>query len=163
MGLDPAAIAKLIEGFFTGENEIVLTPYNFNDTKVLLGVPPVPLIGLDFISAKNTNRKAKRFQCLTGSATFCHNNNLAGVIELGMLSGSLSQGHIQINDFVGIAFPILIQDKSSGGTSTVLGTGCSLIETPEWRRAAAPGLTIWTFEADRLLISHGVHLPEVSR
>lgn len=163
MGLDVTAVARLLESYFTGENEIVLTPYDFNDTKVLLGVPPTPLIGLDYISAKLVNRKAKRFQCLTGSATFCNNVNLAGVIELGMLSGSLSQGHIQINDFTGIPFPILIQDNSSGGTSTVVGTGCSLIETPEWRRDAVPGLTIWTFEVDRLLISHGVHMPEVSQ
>jgi hypothetical protein len=163
MGLDVAAIAKLVTGYFTGESDIVLTPYDFNDTKVLLGVPPTPLIGLDYISVRHTNRKAKRFQCLTGSATFCSNVCTAGVIELGMLSGSLSQGHIQINDFTGIPFPILILDKSSGGTSTVAGTGCQLIETPEWRRDAVPGLTIWTFEADRLLVSHGIHLPEVSQ
>jgi len=163
MGLDPAAIAKLLDGYFTGENEIVLTPYDFNDTTVLLGVPPVPLIGLDYISAKLVNKISMRFQCLTGKAAFCSNVNLAGVIELGMLAGSLSQGHIQINDFVGIPYPILIQDKSSGGTSMIAGTGCKLVETPEWRRDAVPGLTIWTFEADRLFISHGIHLPEVSQ
>lgn len=163
MGLDIAAVANLVADYFTGENDVVLLPYDFNDTKVLLGVPPVPLIGLDYISARPLSRKAKRFQCLTGSATFVHNISLAGVIELGMLSGSMSQGHIQVNDFAGIPFPILIQDISSGGTSTVIGTGCQLIETPEWRRDAVPGLTIWTFEADRLLVSHGVHLPEVSQ
>jgi len=158
MGSSIKQIAKLL-----GDKDLLETiayaPYKFTDNKVLFGAPPTPLIGLDFITARHLNPQRKRFQCLTGRGVFASNINTAGVIEVGIMTGSLSQGLIEVMQATGIPYPIIIQDISSGGTSSVIATACQLVETPEWKRELMTGVTVYTFESARLFINHGIKLP----
>lgn len=156
MGLSLKEAAGIM-GLYPLSDKIDYTPYSFTDVKVLLGAPPMPVVGLDFVSARSVNPPRKRFQGLTGKAVFVSNNNQAGIIEFGTLSGSLSQGYIEIMQLTGIPYPIIIGDVS--GTGGVIATACQLVETPEWRRALRPELTLYTFETARMFVQHGIRLP----
>lgn len=161
MGVDVSAVARLLDQYFTGEDEIALNHYSFTDSKVLLGVPPAPLIGLDYVSVRYAAPQTKRFQCLSGQAIFASNVNRSGVVEVGMMAGSLTQGYIDVQELLGIPYPIIIEDNKSGGTSQVIANQCRLVETPEWKRQAVPGLTIYTFETAEIAVAHGIRLPFV--
>lgn len=152
-----AAIAKLL-GAFTG-GKIDYLPHDIGNVKIMYGLPPVKLGGFDYVMAYRTNREASLVMSLTTSGVFVNNRNKAGIIEFGLLEGSLSGGAVQIANMTGIPFPVAITDTSSMGTSTVLGSACRAIRTPEWRRALFPSLTIYTLHTPRLLISQGVRLP----
>jgi len=139
--------------------EIAYLPHSISDIKIIYGVPPVPIIGLNYIWAKHNVPQVKLFKCLTSSGVFGSNLNTSGIIEIGILDGSLSCGGIQIMGLTGIPFPIIVTDLNSGGTSTVVATACRQAGTPEWRKEAFVGVQIFTFETPRLLISQGIKLP----
>lgn len=135
-------------------------PYNLKDTTVMLGIPQLPIVGLQYCWARHTAPRRRRIQCMTGKGVFVSNLNTAGVMEIGILSGTVSNGQIQAMQLTGIPYPVIMIDEKSGGTSSAIGTACQLIATPEWRRAAFPGITVYTFETARLIISHGIRLEE---
>lgn len=146
-------------GVWPLDERMDLKPYKFANTKILFGALFSPLRGVNYVSAKPVNPKTKRFQCLTGSGQFVHNVNQSGIIEIGMLRGSPSQGRIELENLAGIPYPIVINDTSSGGTSSVVATECQMVSTPEWRRDALPDTNVYTFETTRILIVHGIQLP----
>ena len=158
MTLDAKALAQTL-GVFPKTNDMVLKPYSFNDTKVIFGAPPFPLVGLEYVMARHVNQQTKRFQCLSGRGVFASNVNQSGIIELGFLRGSPSQFDVQLAQLSGVPFPIVLMDLASGGSSQVVATGCQLTETPEWRREALPGINVYTFETTRLFVAHGIQLP----
>jgi hypothetical protein len=133
-------------------------PYNIKNTQFLYGAPPVPITGLQYVFAKHDYAQTKLVKCLTGKGIFVSNQSKSGLIELALMQGSPTCAGIQIVDFTGIPFPILITDLDSGGTSTVIASACRRVDTPEWRREAMPGLSIFTFATPRLLISDGLRL-----
>lgn len=158
MGLSAKDVARILGGQELNEF-INYTPYDFSKVTISVGVPPMPIIGLDYVSARFINPRKKRFQCLTGRGVFASNTNTAGVIEFGILGGSLSQGVVEIIELTGIPYPIIINDSTTGGTSSVVASACQQVSTPEWKRGAVPGLTIYTFETTRMFINHGLRLP----
>lgn len=160
MGISVDQLASVL-GLAPLRDEMSLLSYSFTDTKILLGAPPFPLVGLQYVSARHINPQVKRFQCLSGRGAFAHNVNQAGVVEIGMLRGSPAQGQIEIAQVTGIPYPIVVQDLASGGTAQVLATACQLVKTPDWKREAVPGVNVYTFETTRLFIAHGIQLPYI--
>ena len=150
-------LTKIVNSI-SADGNVNYQAYDIRDTNFFYGVPPVPIIGVDYISASFTAARTRMFRCLTGNAVHASNLNISGTIEVGLLSGSVSGAAIQMMNFTGVPFPIFIEDGKSGGTSTVTGTACRLIDTPEWRRDRTPGLDIYTFSVDKLVISHGIRL-----
>ncbi len=152
-----SAIAKLL-GAFSGA-KIDYVPYSMDDVVIMYGIPPFKVGSVDYVFAQHANAEARLVMGLNAEGVFVNNKNKSGIIEFGLLNGSLSGGAIQVANMTGIPFPVAITDKSSKGTSTVLGSACRMIATPGWRRALFPGLTIYTLHTPRLLISQGVRLP----
>lgn len=140
--------------------EVNYAPYNLKDTTVMLGTPQVPMVGLQYCFARFNSPRRRLIQSLNTKGVFVSNLNTAGTMEIGLLSGTVSNGQIQAMQLTGIPFPIVMVDEKSGATSSAIGTACQLIATPEWRRAAFPGVTVYTFETARLIISHGIRLEE---
>lgn len=141
-------------------NELVgspnYTPYNLKQTIVSVGVPQIPIKGLHSFSAWHTSSRRRLVMSMTGDGVFVHNKNTAGVVEISILAGSASCAEIQIMQLTGIPFPIVAVDTKSNGTSSAVATACQLIQTPPWRRGRTPGITVYTFETPRLVLSHGV-------
>lgn len=158
MGISADQLAKLL-GVHPESLQLELLAYSFNDTKVLIGAPLKPLLGLEYVSARHLNPQTKRFQCLSGRGVFASNTNQAGIIEIGLLRGSPAQGSIELAQLSGIPYPIIMQDIASGGSSQVVATACQMTSTPEWKREAVPGVNVFTFETTRLFIAHGLQLP----
>lgn len=156
-----AKLARVLDGILSGP-EIQYTRWNFNDTKIVVGAPPFPLDGLDFITARYAAPQAKLFKCLTGGGIFASNVNQSGIIEIGIAQWAVGNGSFQIADLTGIPFPVMIEDIASGGTSTVIASACRQTDKPAWTRQAIPGVYTYTFETPRILISHGIHLPFVA-
>lgn len=154
-------VASVLDFFVGGGEEIDYQHYCLNDTHVKLGIPPIDARGVDFVAARYLAAQNTLFQCLTGKGVFASNENTSGVIELGVLNGSVTQGHIDIMQLTGIPFPINLADTSSGGTSVVTATGCRMLEIPEWRRDAFPGVVVYTFTSSRMYINHGLRLPVI--
>jgi hypothetical protein len=141
-------------------DQLAYLPYSINDVAVAFGAPPAPIVSLDYVFARHNAPQNKMFSSLTGSGVFVVNANQSGIVEFGIMNGSISAGVIEVAQTLGIPFPITITDLSSGGTSSVLATACREVETPEWRREAFPGVRVYTFETPRLLIFHGIRLPQ---
>jgi len=158
MSIGVETVASLL-GLFPATGRIDYTPYDFRDVSVLFGAPIVELRGLDYVLARHNAPQTKRFQCLRGGGVFVSNVNSSGIIEIGVMGGSVSQGQIELMQATGIPYPVIIQDKSSGGSSQVIATACQLVQTPEWKRAAVPETVVYTFETTRLFVAHGVRLP----
>lgn len=134
--------------------------YNINDTKVAVGLPPVPMVGIEYVSASMLNNQVTRMSTLNNKGVFVSNGNMAGVVEIGLLSESASVGAIQAYSLVGLPIPIYSTDIKTAGTSFIFADACRVVKTPQWKRAAAPGITIFSFETNRLIISHGLRLSE---
>ncbi|MCK5610778.1 hypothetical protein KAR91_53390 [Candidatus Pacearchaeota archaeon] len=135
-------------------------PYNINDTIVTYGTPPIPLKGLEYVMATHNNAQVRLIMSLTAKGVFVGNLNGAGIIEVGLMADCASAGAIQAYSFTGVPMPIFSTDAKTGGTSLVAAAECRLIKTPPWRRALAPGITIFTFSTPRLIINHGVRQTE---
>jgi len=145
-------------------NELVGTPsykpYNLTQTKVTIGIPQIPIVGLHNFVAWHSAPRRRLVLSMTGGGVFVSNLQTAGIIEMHILSGTRSCGQIQVMQLTGIPYPIAAVDTESSGTSSVLGTACQLVSTPHWRRSKRPGITVYTFETPRLIVSHGVRRPE---
>lgn len=131
-------------------------PYNITDTSITLGIPQIPITGFQYVWANFDAPQKVMVKSLNGKAIWVSNSNKTGTIEFALLPGTLSNGQIEIMTLTGIPFPISIVDKSTGGTSRVLGVSCQLVSTPEWRRDLMPGLNVYTFATNRLEIFHGI-------
>lgn len=137
-------------------------PYNIKNTSIMYGIPPVPIRGLQYIFAQHTNPRTALIMGLTGSGVFVGNKNQSGIIEIGILEGTVSGGGIQLLELTGIPFPIMVTDTTSGGTSTVIATACRLVGTPQWRRDRLPDIKPYTFAVENLAISDGVRLVDAA-
>ena len=135
-------------------------PYDLRDTVIMYGVPPVPIKGLEYVYAQHMQPRTKLVMSLTGDGVFVGNQNQAGIIEIDIMTGSVSCAGIEVMELTGIPFPMAITDKSTAGTSTVLASACRRVGTPEWRREAFPGISVFTFATPRLLISDGLRMLE---
>ena len=142
--------------------EVDYLPWNIRDVEIFYGTPPVPVHGLEYVFARHNRAQTKRVGSLTGKGCYVNNINKSGIIEFATLRGTVTGGGVEIAEATGIAFPMNIVDKSSGGTSQVAALSCRRVGTPEWRRDEFPGLAIFTFECDNLVISEGVRLPDLS-
>ena len=140
--------------------EVNYLPHDIRDVLVLYSVPPVPVRGLEYVAAWYSTPQTRLVMGLTGNGVYINNNNKSGIIEFATITGTVTGAGVQVAELTGIPFPIVITDKSSGGTSSVAALSCRLITTPEWRRAALPGVDVFTFAAERLEISTGVRLAD---
>jgi hypothetical protein len=155
-------IAEIL-GLYPQTNDVDQVPYCFTDTLVMVGWPLTVLGGLDFVRCRFLAPRAKRFSSLGGGAAFLSNRNTSGEIELRFSQGAFSVAHMELFDTVGVAMPIAIQDLSSGGTGTVIGVGCRVIDKGEFvRESEAPQITI-KIEVDRMVMYHGLRLPAITR
>jgi len=150
------SLVSLIKEAFSDQPN--LRAYDIGEVKILYGVPPVKIVGLEYIFAKHDAPQTRHIKCLTGGGPFVGNVSSAGIIELGILTGSASCAGIQVMEMTGIPFPISVADLGTGGTSFVAASACRRVDTPEWRREAISGLTIFTFKAARLAMSDGLRL-----
>jgi hypothetical protein len=131
-------------------------PHNIKEVEVFYGLPPVRVEGLQYVSGRHNNPQTRRIPSLTGHGAFVSNLDKSGIIEIGVLDGSSTCASIQVTDALGIPFPIAVTDLNTAGTSTLAGSACRLVGTPEWRRGLFPGSKIYTFEVDALMISDGL-------
>ena len=146
-------IQKLQEAF---GDEPDFVAYGINYTTVTLGTPPAPIKGLEYIAASHRAPQNNLIMSMNGRGVFAGNRNKSGLIELALMPDSPSVGVIQAFMLAGIPVPIFATDSSTSGTSTFFAPACKPIKTPEWRRAATPGLTVYRFQAETLYITHGI-------
>ena len=151
-------IAEVI-GLYPQTGDVNQLPYCFTDTSVMVGVPLVPLSGLDSVRCRFIAPRAKRFPSLGGGACFLSNRNTSGEINLRFGQGAFSVANIELQNASGIPIPIVISDISSGGTANILGTACRLVEVGEFVREEEAPLIEFRLEADRMTLFHGLRLP----
>lgn len=156
------AILKVLGDHIPAE-EIIYAPYSIADTKIMYGIPAQTVVGLDYIVVRHNHPQTKCMMGLTGAGLFATNRNQSGIVEIGLLSGTISCGGFDAMDILGIPFPLAIVDKACGGSSGIVATACKRVGTPEWARRAAVGVDVYTFESPRLLIAHGLRLPVFER
>lgn len=135
-------------------------PYSIAKIDIFYGAPPVPVVGLHYIFARHNVPQTRLIMSLNSSGVFAGNNNKSGIIEMGIMNGSLTCAGFQLMDTTGIPFPIIAVDRTSGGSSQVVASACRRVNTPEWRRAALPGIDIYTFETPRLYMFDGLRIVE---
>ena len=141
------------------EGRVNYVPYNINDTLVTIGLPPVALVGIEYVWARHDNPQTAAVKCLTGKSIFVSNTSQAGTIEIALLGSGVSSAAIEAMELTGIPFPINIIDRKTID-SRVTGDACRLVGTPQWRRALNPDLDIFTFAVSRLFLSRGLRLQE---
>jgi hypothetical protein len=151
-----STLIQIISGVL---GDIIYTPHSMANVEVRIGVPPLPLKGLGYVFAYHNNPQSKMIMSLNGKGVFVGNRNKSGVVELGIMDATISTAELQILEMTGIPFPIVITDTSTAGTSTVVGSACRRVGTPQWRREASPSLQIYTLATPRLLVSGGIRLP----
>jgi hypothetical protein len=152
--------ASDILNILTGHDGLFYRPYSPSDIIITAGAPPVCVGGWDYVWARYNNPQNKRFPNLGGRGVFVSNTDKSGLLEIGILQGMISGGALDILDTAGVAVPIVVLDKGSGGTSGVVATACRRVSTPEWRRQKLPEIVPFTFEVTHMEISWGLQLPE---
>ncbi len=131
--------------------------YDFTNVKVSIGLPPVPLKGLDYVTARLDNPPTSRIMSLTGAGIFVNNQNTSGTIEIACQGSSAASSTIELMNLTGIPYPIsLIDTGTTAGMGQVIGTACRRVGTPDWRRSKFPDLDLFTFQCVRLFISNGL-------
>jgi len=135
-------------------------PHNMADVRLFYGVPSVPISGLDYIFAMHDNPQTVMKMSLTGQGRYINNNNQSGTIEFGLISGSVSNGLMQLAIATGIPLPIVCYDTNSAGTSWAVAGAATRVGTPEWRKERALGIEVYTFKTANLLMSAGIKQPE---
>jgi hypothetical protein len=153
-------IAEVL-GLYPQTEDVPQKPYYMLDTVVLVGTPFTPLSGLDSVRVKYLAPRARRFPSLGGGACFLSNRNTGGEINLRFGQGAFSIAELELLSATGAALPIIIQDASSGGTASVIGTGCRIIDKGEFIREGQAPLVEFRFEADRMILFHGLRLPYI--
>lgn len=160
---NPIKTAAEILGFYPQTGDVNQLPYCFTDTVVVVGALFTPLSGLDRVKCRFLHPRVKRFSSLGGGGSFLSNRNTGGEIELVFAQGAFAMAHMELFDYTGIPAPIVISDISSGGTATVIGTGCRVVDKGEFlREKEAPPITV-TIEADRMVLMHGLRLPSINK
>jgi hypothetical protein len=154
-------IAEIL-GLYPQTNDVNQVPYCFTDTQVMVGWPLTSLQGLDFIRCRFLAPRAKRFSSLGGGSVFLSNRNTSGEIELRFAQGAFSLAHLELFDASGVPMPIAISDISSGGTGTVIGVGCRVIDKGEFAREAEAPMVTLKLEVDRMVMFHGLRLPAIT-
>lgn len=153
-------MGSLIEAVNKLVGDVNYLPYSMADTFMTVGAPPVTVKGLQYVFANRMNRSVGMRMSLNAKGIYLDNQNKSGIVEFAVLSNTVTTGAMELMNLTGIAGPIFITDKSTKGTSTVLGTKAKLIQTPEWRRSKFPNLQIFTYHVASLNISHGVRFAE---
>lgn len=156
---NPLKTVAEILGLYPQTGDVNQLPYCFTDTAVLLGVPLVPLSGMDSIRCRFVAPRAKRFSSLGGGGCFLSNRNTSGEINLRFGQGAFSVAQVELQNAAGIPVPIVVADISSGGTATILGTACRLVDVGEFVREGEAPLVEFRLEADRMVMYHGLRLP----
>lgn len=133
-------------------------PYDYEDLVILFGTPPIQLGGLDSITAKRLHSPSVFKPNFGGGGLFLSNRNISGEVRLRFIGASWSLGHIEIFDALGAPVPFLVTDIGSGGTSTVVGAACKVVDKGEWTRGAEAPMVEITLQADKLWFFHGVRL-----
>lgn len=151
-----AELTSLLNSFGDVEN-INFVPHDIRNTKVFYGLPPVPFVGVEFVEAKHDAPRTRMVKCLTGGGVHVDNKNSAGEISIGLMEGTVTGGAVEVMNFTGIPFPIFIQDLGSAA-SVVIALDCRLVETPPWKRAATPGIDVYTFSTKSMFMLHGIRL-----
>lgn len=151
-------LTKQIQEMFSDEPNF--RPYNIKNNIILYGAPPVPFKGINYLYSRYNNPQTKLVMCLKGTGIFVSNRDQSGIIEVGILDGSVSCAGIQVMESTGIPFPIAVIDTDSGGLSSIAASACRRVGTPEWRRDKVVGIKTFTFETPRLFISDGLRLLE---
>ena len=140
--------------------ETPLLEYCFTDTIVMYGSPLVTrLMGLNAVRCRFLAPRAKRFSSLGGGAVFLSNRNRGGEIDLEFLQGIASLASVEMLDESGAAMPIVVQDLASGGTSTVIGTSCRVVNKGEYVRERENPVVVVTLAVSRMAMFHGLRLP----
>lgn len=150
-------VAKVKNAFSEEPN---FRPYDIRRTVITYGIPPIPLRGIQYVFARHNVQQNKLIMGLSGQGVFVSNQNQSGIIEFGILNGSVACAEIELMELTGIPMPIVLTDLDTDGTSTVLASGCRRTGSPEWRRELLPGIDVYTFETPLLLISDGLRLVE---
>jgi len=154
-------IAEII-GVYPQTSDVNQVPYCMTDSVVNVGWPLTRMGGLDFIKCRFLTPRAKRFPSLGGGACFLSNRNTGGEMEFRFAQGAFSLAHLELFDGFGVAMPIVITDIGTGGTASVVGVGCRVIDKGEWKREKeAPPVTV-KLEIDRMAMFHGLRLPAIT-
>jgi len=130
--------------------------YDLSKVVLTVGAPPIILHGIDYIMSAHRVPQNRMVMGLNAKGKFVSNRNKSGLIEFGLMANTISTGILEILQLAGVAFPISVIDRTTNATSAVFASKCRRVGTPEWRRAAAPELEIFTFHTPRLLKSEGV-------
>lgn len=154
---NPVQLIAEYLGKYLPSEEMNLLPYCFTDTKVMFGSPLKPVIGLDSIRCRFLAPRAKKFSSLGGGACFLSNRNTGGEIILRYLP-SFSVAFTELINASGVSVPIIMSDVSSGGTATVIGTACRLVDVGEFAREQEISLVEFKFQSDRMTMFHGLRL-----
>ena len=153
-------IAEII-GLYPQTSDINQVPYCFTDTKVMFGAPPVPLSGLDSVRIRFIAPRVKRFSSLGGNACFLSNRNTSGEIILRFGQGAFSIAQMELMNALHMSIPLVVFDKSSGGTSIIIGNACRVVDVGEFIREGEAPFVEFKLEADQLVLSHGLRVPYI--
>jgi hypothetical protein len=132
--------------------------YDITMVVISVGAPVIAVEGWNYVWARHNQPQTRLVMSLGGNGVFVGNRNQSGMIEIGIMGETASSAGIQALEMTGIPLPIHIADGTTGGTGFVLGTACRQVGTPEWRREKIPGMNIFTFATDRLIVSPGLRL-----
>lgn len=156
---NPFKTVAEILGVYPQSEDVDQYPYYFNDTAVLYGTPLTKLSGLDSVKCRYLFQRVERFSSLGGGACFLSNRNTGGEINLRFGQGAFSIAHVELMSAAGAALPLVISDIASGGTASVLGTGCRVVDKGEFIREGQAPLVEFRLKADRMIMFHGFRLP----
>lgn len=87
------------------------------------------------------------------------NRNTSGEIVLDFAQGAVSLAHLELLSAAGVAMPLVISDISTGGTASVIGTGCRVVDKGDFERSETAGTISVKLEADRMGLFHGLRMP----
>ena len=132
--------------------------YDSKDLLLLFGAPSVQLSGLHRLRIRRLHPRAKFYSGLGGGGAFLSNRNTSGELELTFHGSAWSLAHIEIFDAIGAPQPIMISDLGTGGTSTVIGSACRVVDIGDWQRGKEiPPVTV-IMKTERLYYFHGARL-----
>lgn len=157
MGNPLQAMAAALD--FMPSGELNFRPYDMEKIIMLIGlIPPVQMRGVDSVTAKRLHPQHVFKPNLGGGGIFLSNKNITGEIRFRILASSWSIAYTEIHDMLGAPVSVLITDLHTGGTSTVIGQACKMVDKGEWTRGAEAPMVEITLQADKLWFFHGVRL-----
>lgn len=136
-------------------NRAAYVPHSMDNVMLGYGLPPNFVAGLHYVFARRNFPPYKMHMSLTGKGVPVPNQNKSGIIEFAVLQDTLSTGTIALLELTGLSWPMFFTDISTNGLTTIFAAKVVRVGTPEKRKGRMPGLDIYTFETDVLLISEG--------